>query len=185
MCDFSEKMIAWLDRELPENEARDVERHIQACAECRSRLDSYKEIDQAFHAYCDKTMESAAPGRLSCWVPVLSGAVAAAVLLLLFPRGHVEHLSPQVPVAAASPVVALEAPLEKTLAPITKPVHKRHVVAPAQSQNADWMPMEPAIQIAIPAEAIFAPGAVPQGVSFTAELSIAADGSAQQLRLRP
>jgi hypothetical protein len=69
-----------------------------------------------------------------------------------------------------------------------KPVHRPHVVAPialVQAQNANWMPAEPAIQIAIPADAMFAPGAVPQGVSFTAELSIAADGSAQQLRLRP
>ena len=29
MCDFSGKLIAWLDRELPASEAADVERHVR------------------------------------------------------------------------------------------------------------------------------------------------------------
>jgi hypothetical protein len=49
----------------------------------------------------------------------------------------------------------------------------------------NWAPSAPAIQIAFPAEAIFPPGAVPQGFDFVADVSIAADGSAQQLNLRP
>jgi hypothetical protein len=46
---------------------------------------------------------------------------------------------------------------------------------------------EPAIEIAIPADAMFPPGAVPTGMSFMAELTIAADGTALQLglHLRP
>jgi hypothetical protein len=53
-----------------------------------------------------------------------------------------------------------------------------------RAQNMNWAP-EPAVQIGIPAEAMFAPGAVPQGVSFSAELRLAADGSAHELRLQP
>jgi hypothetical protein len=53
-----------------------------------------------------------------------------------------------------------------------------------QAQNMNWAP-EPAVQIGIPAEAMFAPGTVPQGVSFSAELRLAADGSAHELRLQP
>ncbi len=53
-----------------------------------------------------------------------------------------------------------------------------------RAQNMSWA-AEPAVQIAIPAEAMFAPGAVPQGVSFSAELRLAADGSAHELRLQP
>jgi hypothetical protein len=45
-------------------------------------------------------------------------------------------------------------------------------------------PMDAAIQIAIPAEAMFPPGAMPAGVNFIADLRIAADGSVQQVRLR-
>jgi hypothetical protein len=41
------------------------------------------------------------------------------------------------------------------------------------------------VQIAIPAEAMFPPGAMPEGMSFIAEVSIGADGSVERLRLRP
>jgi len=44
---------------------------------------------------------------------------------------------------------------------------------------------EPSVQIAIAAAAMFPPGAVPEGVSFVADLSIGADGSARQVRLQP
>ena len=63
-------------------------------------------------------------------------------------------------------------------------------IAPAPSARisanvASWTPAEPAIQIAIPAAAMFPPGAVPEGLTFIADVTIAADGSAQRLRLRP
>jgi len=53
-----------------------------------------------------------------------------------------------------------------------------------QKQAAKWQPTESAVQIAIPADAMFAPGAVPKGMNFIAELSIAPDGSVKQVRLR-
>jgi hypothetical protein len=54
-----------------------------------------------------------------------------------------------------------------------------------QGQSADWEAEEPAIQVAIPAEAMFPPGAVPEGMNFVADVSIGADGRVEQLRLRP
>jgi anti-sigma factor RsiW len=62
------------------------------------------------------------------------------------------------------------------------------VPAPFAGNSANvtsWIPAEPAIQIAIPAAAMFPPGAVPDGLTFIADVTIAADGSAQRLRLRP
>lgn len=50
-------------------------------------------------------------------------------------------------------------------------------------QNANWN--GPSVQIAISAGAMFPPGAVPDGISFVANLSIGADGSVQQVRLQP
>jgi hypothetical protein len=44
--------------------------------------------------------------------------------------------------------------------------------------------METAVQIAIPADAMFPPGAVPNGMNWNAELIIAPDGSVKQVRLR-
>ena len=41
------------------------------------------------------------------------------------------------------------------------------------------------IQIAIPADEMFPPGAVPEGIHFVADLTIAPDGSAERLQLRP
>jgi anti-sigma factor RsiW len=55
MCDFSRNLIAWVDRELPESEALDVEQHIAACVECRLRLAVYQQASSAFEAYCETT----------------------------------------------------------------------------------------------------------------------------------
>jgi anti-sigma factor RsiW len=202
MCNRSDMLIAWLDHELPPHEAADLEQHVAACAECRACMYAYKEVSKSIDAYCDAATESAAHREpRPRWVPVLSVAAAAVALLLIFPSQRVDRRPPQasVPVAAAAspgngPTSALAAASsdlagsgKKTPAAVLtkRPILRPHMVAPVQVQNANWMPVEPAIQIAIPADAMFAPGAVPQGVSFTAELSIAADGSAQQLRLRP
>jgi hypothetical protein len=78
-------------------------------------------------------------------------------------------------------------------------VHHRHVSVPARTgqttvavasqtsrgQGVGPIPAEPAVEIAISADAMFAPGAVPPGISFTAELTIAADGTAERLGLHP
>lgn len=181
MCDRSEKLIAWLDRELPENEAAEVDLHVQGCTECRIRLEAFKEVDNAFEAYCDQAMTSSVRRTLPRWVPVLSVAAAAVAVLLLFPRGnHIERHPLDVPVAR-TPVILQSPPP----APVGKKMQRSHPFAAPQVRAASWVPAEPTIQIAIPAEAMFAPGAIPEGVSLIAEFSIAADGSAQNLRLRP
>jgi hypothetical protein len=45
-------------------------------------------------------------------------------------------------------------------------------------------PVDDAIEIAIPAEAMFPPGVMPDGINFIADLRIAPDGSVKQVRLR-
>jgi hypothetical protein len=45
--------------------------------------------------------------------------------------------------------------------------------------------MEPFVKIAIPRDAIFAPGRVPPGFTFAAHLSISGDGSPRLLRIQP
>jgi hypothetical protein len=196
MCDFSRKLVAWLDHELPEGEAANLERHLRACSECRSRLETYERVSIAFDAYCEAAIRSNLHPRVPRWIPVVSaaGAVAALVALLLaVPRAPVEPPNFHPPAKAAhSAVVAKAAP-----APVSpvKRIDRRRAVTPVQTQNAtaapapspniDSLPDEPAIQIAIPAEAMFPPGALPEGVNFIADLTIRADGSAQHLRLRP
>jgi anti-sigma factor RsiW len=188
MCDFSGRLIAWLDQELSFDEAADVKRHVQSCEECQRGLISYQQVTGAFESLCDATLASTERRRLPRWVLAASTAVAvtaAAALFLALPRAPMEEpaVHPTAAAAAAANV------LEPTLAPVDVPVKKtprRHARAPVRSQpNVNWAQSERAIRIVIPAEAMFAPGAVPEGITLFADVSIAADGSAQRLRLRP
>ena len=57
-------------------------------------------------------------------------------------------------------------------------------ISAINAEAAKWQPNESAVQIAFPADAMFPPGAMPKGLNFVAELSIAPDGSVRQVRLR-
>jgi anti-sigma factor RsiW len=186
MCQHAGKLMAWLDRELGNDEMVELERHIGACGECRSRLESHKQVSATFDAYCDAVLSTKTPKRnLPRWVPVLATTAAAAIaatLVFVLLRGRVEPpaLPPAVRVQAPPPAAVVE----NVTAP-SKPVHRQRPAAHVPRQIANWQPTERAIQISIPAESMFPPGAIPEGVNFVADLSIAADGSAEQVRLRP
>jgi hypothetical protein len=198
MCDFSGKLIAWLDRELSTEESAEVERHLEACSECRGDVEAYKRASSEFDAYCDEALAARARRGVPRWVPVASAAGAVAALVALFlalPRTRVEPPAfhpPQAAVAASAAVVTEALPSAVT--PIQR-VHRRQAVVPVkiqnenfalvQNQNAYTPPDEPVIQIAISADEMFPPGAVPEGMHFVADLTIAADGSAERLRLQP
>lgn len=187
MCDFSGRLIAWLDHELGE-EGAEVERHVRACRECRKCVAVYKEVSKTFEAYCEATMRAQERRGVAHLAPAVWGAAAAVAVvavLFAFPERRVERPAVHGPVVAASPAV-LAGGVPGSKEPKVK-VRRRHPAAagPAQKQNAQWQAEDPAIQIAIPAEAIFPPGAFPEGVNFVADLNVAADGSAQQLRVQP
>jgi len=183
MCDVSDKLVAWLDHELPDEEMSDVERHVRDCIECRKQLTSCQQASGTFDAYCDAVLASKTRRRLQRWAPVASTAVAtalAAALFLVLPRPRVQPVISPPSVRTGSPPVVVQ-----TAPPAVKAVHRRHAIQRVQSQSANGPMTEPAIEIVVSAESIFPPGAVPEGVIFTADVSIAADGSAQQIRLRP
>jgi hypothetical protein len=207
MCDFSGKLIAWMDRELGQGEATEIERHVQNCAECRACASAYRAASREFDEYCEEVLRLKECGRGVRGVPVLwRGAAAAAgilALVLVFPRARVEQPLVQRPAIATSPVAltvgagATETVPAAAVVTMQRAAHSRHsgvveksgavccATTTAQSQAANWVADDPAIQIAIPADAIFPPGSFPEGVNFVADLSIAADGSAEQLRLLP
>lgn len=187
MCDVQGKLIARLDRELPAAEASEVERHIEQCRECQRWVATYGHVSETFDAYCDAVMAAKEPRRVSRWVPVLaSSLVAASIMLLVLLRGRVEPapvLAPTV-ATASGPVPA---PSLAAVPGPPKPTMRRHHMAQAprvEERFTQGRPMDTAIQIAIPAEAMFPPGAMPAGVNFIADLRIAPDGSVQQVRLR-
>lgn len=203
MCDFDGKLIAWMDRELPAEEAARIECHVDACAECRARLEKYERVSVELDAFCDEFVEACdrrAPMRR--WLPTTAIGAAAAVVLALFlawPRPHAVSQASRAPekVTGATP---LDAP-NGAPAP-AHPVHRAHRAQglvtvrsriqvfnagtpPAQNQRAYVQSDEPVIQIAIPADEMFPPGAVPAGVNFAADLTISADGTVERLRLHP
>jgi anti-sigma factor RsiW len=188
MCEFQAKLIAFLDRELPSEEVADVQRHVEGCGECRDRLAGYEQVNESFDAYCDAVMAAKTRRNVPRWVPVLaSAAVAAVVMFLAFPQKRVEPppvLTPMitaVSVPGAMPVLAPPAPQP---APRNKKMHRPHAVPAVRERAVKWRPTETAVQIAIPAEAMFPPGAMPKGLNFVAELRIAPDGSVKQVCLR-
>jgi len=200
MCDVSTKLIAWLDRELSENESADLERHVKGCAECRVKLDSYRNVDRAFDSYCDAycdahceaAMTSTVRRKLQPWLPAFAGMAATVALFLIVQHGRrTERVPPPAPVVSSvavfetssGPFRSNDPALNNTA--MSKPIARRHPTPRAQTHPINWTPTDPTIEIAIPVAAMFAPGAVPEGVSLTAEFTVAPDGTAQRLHLRP
>ena len=173
-----------MDGELAESDAVEIERHVEACTECRDCISAYEDVSRGFAAYYAATTQTAIASKpthhVPRWVPVLAAAAAMVVLVLaLLPRSA--KPVPTVPqIAVATPPVAVQ-----IAAASLKPVATHHVAAHKKAPRANWAMAEPAIQIAIPADSMFPPGAVPEGVTYIANLSLAADGSVQGIRLQP
>ena len=204
MCELSGKLIAWLDGELPADEAAGVEQHMEACAGCRSAIESYKQVSCELNAYCDDAIAASSTDcRMPLWIPVASAAGAVAALLMLFlawpPAVRKRHaISFPPPVVATGAIGDTRVVGAPPAAPIRE-AHRRHSTAaeakkspvavqtaqPVRDEVTDILAEEPVIRIAIPADEMFPPGAVPEGIRFAADLTIAADGSAERLRLRP
>jgi anti-sigma factor RsiW len=205
MCDFSGKLMAWHDGELSAGDAAEVERHLQICEQCRGQVEAYRQLSGAFDGYCDAYCEAVTATRsrrkLSRRGLTVAGAAAAVVaaLFLLAPRARLQLLPARVPAPETMAALPTQpTPPAQTAQTATTPIKpvsriersegRKQIggVAPQpQDQDSNGLPAEPAVEIAIPADAIFPPGAVPEGVSFTADVTIAPDGSAQQIRLRP
>jgi anti-sigma factor RsiW len=183
MCNFSGRLVAWVDGELGQKEAAAVQQHVAACAECTKCVAAYKGASREFAAYYDAaTRTSPEPSRrIPVWVPVLTAAAAIVlVTLTLMPR----TVTP-VPAVAQVAVAALPSVQHETPAAALKRAGKPHCAARRKAQPENWAMVEPAIQIAIPAGAMFPPGAVPEGFTYVANVSLASDGSVQGLHLQP
>jgi len=156
-------------------------------------VDAYKKVSVALQAYCDAAATSGVQRVAQLRVlPFVGAAAAVAALAFFLLCPHTRMLKPAAqpaPAIASADVVheaepALPHP-PPHINPHLKLIRVRHLPKPPQTPQLNWPLVEPAVQIAIPAEALFPLGAVPQGVDFVADLSIAPDGSAKRLRLEP
>lgn len=194
MCDAGNNLVAWLDGELPIEEASSIERHVSVCEECRGRIAVFRRVSERVDLYCDAVMAANARPHVSRWAtPVLVFAAAAAIVLfVVLPRNSVPPPPVLAPtIADASTIAGISAATISAAEPSPRTtklrgaIHRRpHVGSAINAEAAKWQPNESAVQIAIPADAMFPPGAMPKGLNFVAELSIAPDGSVRQVRLR-
>ena len=184
MCNYATKLIAWLDRELEPQEMVELAGHFRDCAECRINIAKYERVSQIFNEYCHAAMTGAPDQRRS--LPIL--AAAAAILVLVATTAAVLRIRVQPPSPTAI-VQPAQSPLvsEPTTPPPNGMRTRRARPKPVRTQAGNWPPLppQPAVEVAIPADSMYPPGAVPAGVNFIADVSFAPDGSARQMRLRP
>jgi hypothetical protein len=188
-CDGSKRLVAWIDGELSNDDNMYMEQHVAACVECRTEMEACKKISAAVQSYYEAATTSrtrrTAPFRVLPYVGVAAAAAGLAFFLL---QPH-----PRVPVPAVQPAPALPSVLVVPDAKLAfparsshiKPVRVRDSSGPARGLQSNSAPAESAIEIAIPAEALFPPGAAPQGIAFVADLRIAPDGLPLDLHLEP
>ncbi len=178
MCEYSGRLIAWLDHELTESEATNVEWHVAQCTECRQAAATYAEISSAFlECYESALAPPRRKPRLWAYSAVAAAAASLAAILLIQPRSEFTPLS--VPPAATAPAMAFErspVPVFASNSAEPKPVirvmaRRAPVVVPVRTRiRPEWVAIEPNVEVALPADALFPPGAVPQGFSFIADV---------------
>jgi anti-sigma factor RsiW len=176
------KLIAWMDGELTADEAAVVEQHLEECETCRKRLAKYKNVSETVASYCDAVFVTATKRTVPIWVPVLAGAAMLAGTGMLFFMSVPKRIEPtlaRVPVLGAT-TAPHQSPAK---AAPQKTAQRQHPIAPVARKMAPYQQGE-RVEIAIPAEAIFAPGTVPEGMTVVAEMRIAPDGSVQDIRIR-
>jgi hypothetical protein len=180
MCEFSSKLIPWLDQELPPAEAEALDLHLAECCACRDQADSFRNVSDAFALHIREAAAlQARSNRRWFLVPAAIAAGAVLAAFLLTPR-QLPKVHPAIPQRAAqAPAIAQNVAV--TVAKAARQHVHRHIPKPA----APWIPAEPTIQVLIPADSLFPPGALPEGVGFVADFRLTSDGSPGGLISRP
>jgi len=196
MCDFKGNLVAWLDGELSPSDAAAVDQHVRSCTDCRGQVSRFEQMSRDFATFYagalaqPNSLPAKGSHRTLPWVS-LAMAVAAMILITIWLAPLPDRRSPGAPQAAKAELPAAQSEPIAKLQPAAVPA--RHVRAVAkrrpalqtarQAHDRDLIMAQPTVRIAIPADALYPPGAVPQGMAYFANVSLAADGSVQAFRL--
>ena len=164
MCEYSRRLIAWMDGELPGGEAAEVEWHVPQCDECRRNVNAYAEVSQSFVACYEAAMTAQPRRTTSRWALGALSAAAAFMVAIVLVQPRAEQLSVFVPPPPHAPAMAFEKP-PGPMARVRSQLRATH--APVVQS---WIAVEPSVEVAFPADALFPPGAVPEGFSFIADV---------------
>src|SRR5215831_15596943 len=118
MCNVETKLLAWLDGELPGDEAPVIAVHVHECEACRARIAAYKKVTEDFSLYCDAVYTAKTKSKAPHWVPALALA-AAAVLIFSFVVFSRRRAAPS-PSPELTPVMA-STPSTSTPVPVSLP----------------------------------------------------------------
>src|ERR1700727_4036481 len=80
MCEFSGRLIAWLDRDLPDQEATNIAWHVGRCADCRKAVSAYQDISAAFLDCYEAALLARRNRQPWGWIAGFSGIAAATIL---------------------------------------------------------------------------------------------------------
>ena len=122
MCEFENRLIAWMDGELEADEALKIERHLRLCTACSARAAEYREVSRSFAAYrgAIATRKNSRRLRWVAWSATATvAATAALVMLMLSPR--VEPLPFQRPSVPNAPAMAFRIAPVNPPAPVEPP----------------------------------------------------------------
>jgi len=184
-----------MDGELPLDEAAEVADHVEVCEKCAARVSDYRSVSAGVREWTRSQPHRPAvmpspvrwPG-VAAW----GGAIAAAVVLAVALNPRTDQPKPAAPnqiTATTSIPAPPPAARDGQVKPIRKPA--RPVVrasvrplAPPAPQSAPQTAYEgPVVRVSLPADELFAPGAVPAGMRILADVTLAADGSPAAIRL--
>jgi anti-sigma factor RsiW len=186
MMETHPNLSAWLDDELPVNEATAVARHVESCEVCSRECTLIREASTGLQQYCDATLTAhLAKPKATRWVPALAAfaALLAIAIFLALPRKR--SVAPtQIPAPVASAAPAPVQSLQPQSPVVHKHVHRNRTVSVPQQPAVSWPATDTAVEIAIPADAVFAPGALPEGTRLLGEMRFAPDGTLREIRLR-
>jgi hypothetical protein len=200
MCEYSGRLVAWLDGELAVEEAVAVEWHVGVCAVCRAQASVYRRVSADVKAYCEARAGAEASRSLPQWLFAASGVAAVAALVLVLsgvvpgprtgaPPGPAHSVAPVAAIERTETAVAVhelrrQARAGRAVPEPTSDSRPRRV-ALSRREDSNWSAADAALDIVVPADALFPPGAAPEGISFQVSVGIGADGSAERLWWQP
>ena len=183
MCEYERDLVAWIDGELEPDATLELENHLQTCAFCAEKARQFRKVTAAFAA-CYQARPIRKKTARFRWAAVSAAGFATSAMVLWTLRPEMERLPVQIPKTPQPPAIAFETQPPSLPVPAGNVRHHAVTKRAAAPQTA-WPGEEPFVQIAIPGDDIFAPGALPAGFTFAAELSVGDDGSPRVLRVHP
>src|SRR5215469_357854 len=129
MCEYSKRLVAWMDGELAESEAAEVEQHVLACPACGKCVSACEEICRefaAYHAAFPQTRPVARRQKVSGWVPIAASVAAVAAMVAIVFLPHMAKQVPTIQQAAAVPSTVATSAIAETPAPSSQPAGEDH-----------------------------------------------------------